>query len=91
MVGLFSVVMGGGMVYNNPIGTNKIEKNKVKKKRQIQKLKPGKCSPCLTNLSHSAARKYEKQLFLRVNKPKKIWYSKTSIMPGPPFDGAHFT
>ena len=32
MVGLFSVVMGGDMVYNNPIGTNKIEKNKVKKK-----------------------------------------------------------
>ena len=31
------------------IGSNKIEKNKVKK-RQIQKLKPGKCSLCLTNL-----------------------------------------
>ena len=87
MVGLFWVVMGGGMVYNNPIGTNKIEKNKVKKKkRQIQKLKPGKCSPCLTNLSHSAARKYEKQLFLRVNKPKKFMilqnvnYASSSII-----------
>ena len=31
------------------MGSNKIEKSKVKK-RQIQKLKPGKCSPCLTNL-----------------------------------------
>ena len=31
------------------IGGNKIEKNKVKK-RQIQKLKSSKCSPCLTNL-----------------------------------------
>ena len=74
------------MVYNNPIGTNKIEKNKVKKKRQIQKLKPGKCSPCLTNLSHSAARKYEKQLFLRVNKPKRFMilrnvnYASSSII-----------
>ena len=33
----------------NLIGSKKIEKNKVEK-RQIQKLKPGKCSPCLTNL-----------------------------------------
>ena len=61
------------------IGSNKIEKNKVKK-IQIQKLKPGKCSSCLTNL-RSRCCKYEKQLLLRVNKTKKYMrYSTTSTV-----------
>ena len=43
------------------IGSNKIEKNKVKKKRQIQKLKPGKYSPPrLTNLRSLCCKQVQK-------------------------------
>ena len=64
------------------IGSTKIEKNKMKK-RETQKLKPGKCSPYLTNLKgHFVANKHEKQPLLRVNKPKNyIRCSTTSTVP----------
>ena len=62
------------------IGSNKTEKGKVKK-RQTQNLKPGKCSPCLTNL-RSLCCKYEKQLILKISKTKiYIRYSTTSTVP----------
>ena len=51
------------------IASNKTEKNKVKK-RQIHKLKPGKCSSCLTNLK-SLCCNCEKQQLLKINKPKE--------------------
>ena len=63
------------------IGSNKIEKNKVKK-RQLQKLKPGKCSPYLTNLRSLCCKQIQKKLVLKINKSKKyIWYSTTSTVP----------
>ena len=66
------------------IGGSKIEKNKKKKKkkeeiekkkvkkRQIQKLKPGKCSPCLTNLRSICYKQVLKTTTLTSQQAKKI-------------------
>ena len=52
------------------IESNKIEKNKVKN-RQIQKLKPGKCSPCLTNFRSLCCKQVRKITTFKSQQAKK--------------------
>ena len=54
------------------IGSNKIEKNKVDK-RQVQKLKPGKWSPCLTNLRSLCCKQVRKATTFKRQQIKKIY------------------
>ena len=53
------------------MASNKIEKNKVKK-RQIQKLKPDKCSPCLTNLRSVCCKQVRKTTTCKNQQTKEI-------------------
>ena len=54
------------------IGSNKIEKNKVKE-RQIQKLKPGKLSPYLTNLRSLCCKYVRKTTTFKSQQTKQIY------------------
>ena len=85
VVDIFWVVAVGATIYNNPIGTNKTEKNKVKK-RQIQKLKPGKCSLCLTNLRSLCCKEVQETIIFKNQQTKKhmilhnVNYASSSII-----------
>ena len=54
------------------IGSNKTEKGKVKK-RQTQNLKPGKCSPCLTNLRSLCCKQVRKTTNFKNLQNKNIY------------------
>ena len=54
------------------IGSNKIENKKVKK-RQTQKSKPGKCSPCLTNLRSLCCKQVRKTTTFKSRQTPKIY------------------
>ena len=54
------------------IRSSKIEKNEVKK-RQIQKLKPSKCSPCLTNLRSFFCKQIRKKTVFKSQQTRKIY------------------
>ena len=54
------------------VESNKIEKNTVKKKRQVQKLKPGKCSPYLTNLRSFCRKQVRETTTFKSQQTKKI-------------------
>ena len=64
------------------IERNKIENNKVKK-RQIQKLKPGKCSRCLKNLRSLCCKQVRKTTTFKSQQTKKTRYSTSSTVPVP--------
>ena len=53
------------------MGSNKIEKNKTRK-RQIQKLKPGKCSPFLTNIKSFCCKQVRKTTSFKSQQTKKM-------------------
>ena len=53
------------------MASNKTEKIKVKK-RQIQKLKPGKCSACLTNLRSVCCKQVRKTTTFKNQQTKEI-------------------
>ena len=66
------------------IESDNTEKNKVKK-RQIWKLKPGKCSPCLTNVRSLCCKQVQKTATFKNQRKKYIYiykrYSTTSMVP----------
>ena len=84
-MGLFSVVMGGGMVYNNPIGTNKIEKNKVKKKKANTETKTRKMLSMPDKFKSLCCKKVRKTIIFKSQQTKKnmilqnVNYASTSI------------
>ena len=56
------------------IGSNKTkQKKKQSDKRQIQKLKAGKCCPCLTNLKSLSYKQVLKTTTLRRQRTKKVY------------------
>ena len=57
---------------NEFIGSNEIEKNKVKK-RQIHKLKQGRCSPCLTKLRSLCCKQVRKTTTFKSEQTKKMY------------------
>ena len=77
------------------IGSNKIEKNKVKK-RPIQKTKPRKSSSCLTNLRSLCCKQVRKITTLKRQQTKTyLRYFTTSTVPAATscdyvFHGVHF-
>ena len=83
-MGLFWVVMGGGTVYNNPIGTNKIEKNKVKKKA-ITETKTRKMLSMPDKFKSLCCKKVRKTIIFKSQQTKKnmilqnVNYASTSI------------
>ena len=82
-MGLFWVVMGGGMVYNNPIGTNKIEKNKVKKVNTETKTRKMLSMP--DKFKSLCCKKVRKTIIFKSQQTKKnmilqnVNYASTSI------------
>ena len=54
------------------IESDNTEKNKVKK-RQIWKLKPGKCSPCLTNVRSLCCKQVQKTATFKNQRKKYIY------------------
>ena len=54
------------------IGSNKVKKNKVKR-RQLQKLKPGKCSLFLTNVRSLCCKKVQKTTTFKSQQTKEIY------------------
>ena len=73
MVGLFWVVMGVGMVYNNPIGTNKIEKNKVKKKKANTETKTRKMLSMPDKFKSLCCKEVWKTIIFKSQQTKKIY------------------